>query len=159
MFPPTVGCWYPAGRYLAEGSDFPPCSTKAEEDYARDRSYLRIMQFLPRQEEHLCPRRCRENTMEVEPLHEPASPRIAPHEARLYLYASTKLEHREEILMHDFNSIVSAIGGSLGLFLGFSCLSMCSFLGRAATRFWEGLEDERRRKTLNKTTDGKADDA
>jgi hypothetical protein len=28
----------------------------------------------------------------------------------------------EEILLLDFNAIVSAIGGSLGLFLGFSCL-------------------------------------
>ena len=28
----------------------------------------------------------------------------------------------EEYLLMDFNSIVSAVGGSLGLFLGFSCL-------------------------------------
>ncbi len=28
----------------------------------------------------------------------------------------------EEYLLMDFNAIVSAVGGSLGLFLGFSCL-------------------------------------
>jgi hypothetical protein len=28
----------------------------------------------------------------------------------------------EEYLLFDFNAIVSAVGGSLGLFLGFSCL-------------------------------------
>jgi hypothetical protein len=27
----------------------------------------------------------------------------------------------QEVLLYDFNAIVSAIGGSLGLFLGFSC--------------------------------------
>ena len=27
----------------------------------------------------------------------------------------------EEVLLYDLNSIVSAVGGSLGLFLGFSC--------------------------------------
>ena len=30
----------------------------------------------------------------------------------------------EEVLLFDFNTIVAAIGGSMGLFLGFSCLQL-----------------------------------
>ena len=37
-------------------------------------------------------------------------------------YENTDTLVTEELLLHDFNSIISAVGGSLGLFLGFSCL-------------------------------------
>ena len=36
-------------------------------------------------------------------------------------YADTRVVMKEEFLSHDLNSIISAVGGSLGLFLGFSC--------------------------------------
>ena len=32
------------------------------------------------------------------------------------------VETEEQILIYDFSAIVAAVGGSLGLFLGFSCL-------------------------------------
>ena len=34
----------------------------------------------------------------------------------------------EQYFIHDFVSIVSAVGGGLGLFLGFSCFSIASQL-------------------------------
>ena len=34
----------------------------------------------------------------------------------------------EELLLHDLNSIVSAVGGSLGLFLGFSCFQVAMWM-------------------------------
>jgi len=37
-------------------------------------------------------------------------------------YSTLFVKESKEVLLHDFNSIVSSIGGSLGLFLGFSCL-------------------------------------
>ncbi len=36
----------------------------------------------------------------------------------------------EEYLVYDFNDIVSSVGGSLGLFLGFSCLEVCRVASR-----------------------------
>ena len=36
-------------------------------------------------------------------------------------YEDTDTLVTEEVLLYDLNSIVSAVGGSLGLFLGFSC--------------------------------------
>ncbi len=35
---------------------------------------------------------------------------------------------QEEILMFDFNAIIAAVGGSLGLFLGFSCLDFFAWI-------------------------------
>ena len=32
------------------------------------------------------------------------------------------VETEEQILIYDFSAIVAGVGGSLGLFLGFSCL-------------------------------------
>ena len=36
-------------------------------------------------------------------------------------YGNTNTHVTREILLYDFNAILSAVGGSLGLFLGFSC--------------------------------------
>lgn len=36
-------------------------------------------------------------------------------------YADTRVRTTEEYLLFDFGAIVTAVGGSLGLFLGFSC--------------------------------------
>ena len=33
-----------------------------------------------------------------------------------------KIETEEEMLIYDFSAIIAGVGGSLGLFLGFSCL-------------------------------------
>lgn len=53
----------------------------------------------------------------------------------MYVYMSTTLETAEEYLLFDGNAIVSAVGGSLGLFLGFSCLSTLLLLWQKATAF------------------------
>ncbi len=39
-------------------------------------------------------------------------------------YHTTRVMVYEDYLLFDFGSIVSAVGGSLGLFLGFSCWQM-----------------------------------
>ncbi len=44
---------------------------------------------------------------------------------KFYLfYDSTTVEEREQALMYDFPKLVAAVGGSLGLFMGFSLLSV-----------------------------------
>ncbi len=41
-----------------------------------------------------------------------------------FFYLKTKVETEEEILIYDFSEIVAGVGGSLGLFLGFSCFQV-----------------------------------
>ena len=40
------------------------------------------------------------------------------------MYNSLDVEKQEETLIYDFGNFLAAIGGNLGLFLGFSCLSI-----------------------------------
>ena len=41
-----------------------------------------------------------------------------------FFYLKTEVETEEEILIYDFSEIVAGVGGSLGLFLGFSCFQV-----------------------------------
>ncbi len=43
-------------------------------------------------------------------------------------FASMEVEVQEEVLIFDFNAILSAVGGSLGLFIGFSFLDFLSYI-------------------------------
>jgi len=50
-------------------------------------------------------------------------------EAALWIsYSTTTVMIQEEYLLYDFNSVITALGGNLGLFVGFSCLSMAEVL-------------------------------
>ncbi len=57
------------------------------------------------------------------------SPYFRPNGYFVFVHFPTTLvtEH-EQYFIHDFVSIVSAVGGGLGLFLGFSCFSIASRL-------------------------------
>ena len=39
-----------------------------------------------------------------------------------YMHGSSDIDIFTEIRLYDFAAIIAAVGGSLGLFLGFSCL-------------------------------------
>ena len=54
--------------------------------------------------------------------------------AKLY-YTSNYIILHEEYLIFDLNSIVVAVGGSLGLFLGFSFLQCGNFILKTFKRF------------------------
>ena len=51
------------------------------------------------------------------------------NESNLKLFYKTKkVRVTEEVLLYDFNTIVGTVGGSLGLFLGFSCYGVIQML-------------------------------
>ncbi len=58
-------------------------------------------------------------------------------EAFFYLQLSMDSERVEEIYAFDFNTIVSYLGGSLGLFLGVSCFSAIMYLSGKMMKFWK----------------------
>jgi hypothetical protein len=61
------------------------------------------------------------------------SPFKSPSNSELILfYNSIQVEFGREVVLYDFNTIVAAVGGSMGLFLGFSfydsALKLASFI-------------------------------
>ena len=51
-------------------------------------------------------------------------------------YDETEVQVKEEFLIYDLNAIVAAIGGSLGLFLGFSCYEVARGGLQRARNVW-----------------------
>ena len=59
-------------------------------------------------------------------------------------FATDIVKQEKEYLVYDFNGIVSSVGGGLGLFLGFSCLSTCIQLSKwILRRYTVGQKYER----------------
>jgi hypothetical protein len=62
----------------------------------------------------------------------------------VYIYESSGVsEEKVETFVYDFFGLVSAIGGNMGLFLGFSCLSIALFLAKKleifGTKIWKSF--------------------
>ncbi len=108
-----------------------PCSTEEDEHFARAKGY-NLMEVLENQESTQCQRRCQQTIWNVKVSQEPSAG-IQKRMAVLYLESTMKSERSEEVLINDLNTVIASVGGSLGLFLGVSCFSMFTYLGRSFT--------------------------
>jgi len=60
----------------------------------------------------------------VQPLNPDSQEFIDNHYCIMMAYGSMNIEKKEETLIYDSANFLAAVGGNLGLFLGFSCLSI-----------------------------------
>lgn len=126
-------CWIPQADYfirLMNISDMEACQTTKEIDdlnnalqYTMDRS---------RRKESGCLKPCTVPTITTK-LVENMVPTVKGHPRAnfSYMYLEWEDDHvlnEEEYLLMDGNAIIANIGGSLGLFLGFSCLAFVRLL-------------------------------
>ncbi len=60
-------------------------------------------------------------------------------------FTSDVVRHTRQLELYDLGTIVAAVGGSMGLFLGFSCLGFCQWLCwwaiGCSSSAWSGLGD------------------
>ena len=66
-----------------------------------------------------CPKTCSEETFTQTEI---SAPNSENHTTIVMYYKGNSYDLQKEQLLYDLNSIVAAVGGSLGLFLGFSFL-------------------------------------
>ena len=60
------------------------------------------------------------------------APHLDPGVVEVYTYYDTNsVQLQKEILIYDWPRFLSAIGGTLGLYIGFSCLSIIIWMGQA----------------------------
>ena len=71
-----------------------------------------------------CPRSCSETRYEIQSYEDTITYQGLNTSTLYFFYQTTAYEVQEEYLLYDFNSIIASVGGSLGLFLGFSCFQI-----------------------------------
>ena len=116
-------CWIPQADYFIRQmneSQIDACQTTDEMEFVV-KELIKVM-VLADEKIPECPSPC---TTEHVNIKDRDSPILASNysETEVFIFwESLEVLIEEEYLLFDFNAIVSAVGGSLGLFLGFSCL-------------------------------------
>ncbi len=123
-------CWIPqADFFIKQMKDITieACQTREEMRIMEDELYSVMARSMRRISS--CPEPC---TTEHIHLKQKVNPFFRENHTEIYIYwENLDVLIEEEYLLMDLNAIVSAVGGSLGLFLGFSCLgSLLSLLSR-----------------------------
>ena len=110
-------------------SSIPFCNSAQDDAFAREHIFAEVVELSILPWVTKCPRRCTRSVLNVEVATEPDS-LLRDNGAYVYVFNKMSSNHEEEILMYDFNTIVASTGGSLGLFLGVSCFSVFTYLGK-----------------------------
>jgi len=112
-------CWIPQADFLIESGDVEACKTYKEITTVSD--YVYYASGEAAKGHHGCKKPCVVPRVKVTPLKAPLY--IYNDVVDLFLHwEDDKVYIEEEYLLVDFNGFLSGLGGSLGLFLGFSCL-------------------------------------
>jgi len=111
-----IPCYFPSMRPWSTGK--PMCKSLKEADQRNfARSIINVM------ESAVCGVQCTKEHYDYEHITLPL-PNHANFKNRaglMMFYSTTNVQEVKEVYLYDFNSILSSVGGSLGLFLGFSC--------------------------------------
>ncbi len=118
---------------VADVTKTPMCKTAEEDDFARNQGYFEVIELLDNPRKTGCPKNCIQSVLRVEEAFEPHQV-YKGNISYVYVASTMKSRHEEEVLMYDFNTIVAATGGSLGLFLGISCYSVLTYLGKKGSK-------------------------
>ncbi len=117
---------------MSTSDEIKMCETAETEEITREESYG-LIEMIESQEQTKCLHKCRRTVWKVKVTKEPSTG-IDHGNAMLYIDSSMKSEHSEDVLIYDINTVIASVGGSLGLFLGVSCFSLFTYMGRAFSR-------------------------
>ena len=144
----NIAClFYPWIDWLERDDDrlsLPVCKTP-EETIEHLKSIRRMSRATlnSRLNSNLCPRPCAKINYEFSHIvQSDFYPKDHKKENRSIItlnYQDVRTRLGNERLLYDFNDIVAAIGGSLGLFLGFSCLNAACWITERVTQFLSKL--------------------
>ncbi len=119
-------CWIPQSQYVASPLELPPCLSRESTRCMLTHFYFGTVVVSDNSARTGCPRPCGERIYVARPRRDPdlLSGSSAAGVGGVFLYhRSSFYTVYEEYRLYDANAIVAGLGGSLGLFLGFSCLS------------------------------------
>ncbi len=134
LFTGMTPCWWTNFHYLVMDQNLPLCRNN---DTIQNASYKAhdIYRAVENPQLTGCPKSCRQTSYRPDLTVQPSSTYYDLGKTGLFIYMSGSVETVEEYLLFDASEIITAVGGSLGLFLGFSCLSVISYFGSLFARF------------------------
>ncbi len=137
-------CWLPIGQYFVgyNDTDIALCQSEEMVRFALKVLY-HISERSVKQKETRCLRRCQQTEWEVEVTKE-MNPAHMDGTAVIFLDSAMDSKHIEDVVIFDFNAVVASVGGSLGLFLGVSFLSLLTALGKVLP--WRRLNKSKSRR-------------
>lgn len=109
-----------------ETSTMPPCTTQVDSNCSREHLYKNVIQriFLT----NSCLKDCTTKKYQIKGREDISNLRISNRTDAYFYWEETHYTEAIEYLIFDFPTIVGTVGGSLGLFLGFSCRGMLNQL-------------------------------
>ena len=107
-------CWIPQVRNILKKEDVDQCLTKVEYECMQ-----KVLKTDPEEMNVQCPQSCTHISYKIQVKSLPQD--MTQHAILLMYYTSNGYLLFEEYLVFDEIAIIVALGGSLGLFLGFSC--------------------------------------
>ena len=150
-------CWVPQSLHIFGGRPpVPPCLSAPSAACMTHHMYYNVVVHLDLPGVTGCGYPCRETEYQVVPRRD-ASILGRDNIACLFVYyKTTTLKIFDEYLLYDTNAIISAIGGSLGLFLGFSCFQAVrrSLRVHSACRWYAGNSSNNNKKKEESGVDG-----
>ena len=122
-------CEFPQARYLlGNQSQLPPCLKNDELRYMSLHFSHNVTQFMLHEQATGCKGPCINMQLSYKRLIYMQLKTLVNRSNIAIYYENTDTIVSEEMLLYDLNSIVSAVGGSLGLFLGFSCFQVALWM-------------------------------
>ena len=119
-------CYLPQVGAIAKET-WPPCKTLQEATSSRTKITTGVSKIFS---EEVCKKPCRSE--EYSFIHRVTPLDVDADYERTAIFAAywdtTDVETRHEHVLYDLNSIIASIGGSMGLFLGFSCYQFIVWL-------------------------------
>jgi hypothetical protein len=116
-------CYVPHSLHITRSLGLEACLTKADYVCMSNHLYSNVIVYIDQQWAHKCKDACLKKIWSKAEREDPFPWYPGNPKSKTYLfYVSTKYALEEEYPLFDFNAIVASLGGSLGLFLGFSFL-------------------------------------
>ena len=143
-------CWFPQSLFITRTLDLRPCLTDEDTKCMTLHLMANVIEDFDAKEVTRCKKKCSADRYSYE-TREDATIVYEENVAFVFmLFESTTYSIFEEYVLYDENTIIAGVGGSLGLFLGFSCLQVV----KSGTKFCtKRIQDKVKKSPDNNDTE------
>ena len=140
----NITCTFPGIEEFLVGTNLTECTDKKSAVYNFEQYLASRSNFLDNSSNPHCDLPCFETNYHMEPFYYHANSWIEPYDTKVLkdgfftlgiFYSTHVVEEQITSLVYDLGTLLTSAGGNLGLFLGFSCLSVLLAVIRNASHW------------------------